>query len=185
VPRKRLASSHRHRFATAALTGCEIRSPSFLSLYQWEFEPKAALNSSSGHPVSSMPSISPSPGSGPTRRGPAHKLSNPSLSAAQTTLSTASALPSTSSAASAPGQPGAPFVPFKEKEIKESEADARLRDRGIDPETWPSKVAFGGKRRVGGSTGKLRRREWIVLGVICLVGAGVRLWRLWQPSSVV
>lgn len=70
---------------------------------------------------------------------------------------------------------------------KESDADARLRDRDQNPSTWPRKdesQAFGGRRRVGGS-GRLRKREWYILGVVCAIATVVRLWKISHPSSVV
>ncbi|KAI9631780.1 putative Dolichyl-phosphate-mannose--protein mannosyltransferase 2 [Dioszegia hungarica] len=77
--------------------------------------------------------------------------------------------------------PSAPIPP------KESDADARLRDRDLDRSSWPTKneiPAMGGRRRVGGS-GRLRKREWYILGAVCCVAAVVRLWKLSHPSSVV
>ncbi|GFZ45426.1 hypothetical protein JCM24511_03152 [Saitozyma sp. JCM 24511] len=116
-----------------------------------------------------MPSISPPPG-GTTRRGPTHKLSNPSLSAPQASTFTAS------------------YVPNRDEKPrgKESLADTRLHERDHGPIKSTSGPAFGGPRR--GSMrgeGKLRRREWLILGGVMVVAAGVRLWRLWQPTSVV
>jgi hypothetical protein len=121
-----------------------------------------------------MPSISPPPGGIPTRRGPTHKLSNPSLSAPQQSGFTAS------------------YTPTRDRDekprSKESLADTRLHERGHGPikSVSTSGPAFGGPRR--GSMrgeGKLRRREWLILAGVMVVAAGVRLWRLWQPTSVV
>jgi dolichyl-phosphate-mannose-protein mannosyltransferase len=81
----------------------------------------------------------------------------------------------------ATGTPSGPVAP------KESGADARLRDRDHNPSTWPRKdetAALGGRRRVGGS-GRLRKREWYILGVVCLIATVVRLWRIHHPTSVV
>ncbi len=60
----------------------------------------------------------------------------------------------------------------------EADADAKLRDRAPEP--------FGGRRgaRAGAMLG-LRRREWIILGAVCVVASFVRLWNLAHPSSVV
>lgn len=65
--------------------------------------------------------------------------------------------------------------------LKESDADARLRDRGNSP----SGPAFGGRRRIGRVDLGLRRREWIILGVVTLLGSFVRLHKLSWPTSVV
>lgn len=92
------------------------------------------------------------------------KTSNPSLSGPETSRVTA--IPSLT---------------------KESDADARLRERELDPANWPKReeqLAFGGRRRIG-TSGKLRKREWYILGVVCVVAAFVRLWKLHHPSSVV
>lgn len=71
---------------------------------------------------------------------------------------------------------------------KESDADARLRDRDMKPSSWPRKEevqALGGRRRIGGGSGKLRKREWYILGIVCAIATVVRLWKLSHPSSVV
>ena len=65
--------------------------------------------------------------------------------------------------------------------LKESDADTRLRDRGSSPSVQP----FGGRRRVGKVDLGLRRREWIILGLVTLLGSFVRLYRLSWPTSVV
>ncbi|BEJ13148.1 hypothetical protein CspHIS471_0303220 [Cutaneotrichosporon sp. HIS471] len=64
----------------------------------------------------------------------------------------------------------------------ESDADTKLRLRD---QPQPG-VAFGGRRgvRAGAMLG-LRRREWIILGAVCVVASFVRLWNLAHPSSVV
>jgi dolichyl-phosphate-mannose-protein mannosyltransferase len=70
---------------------------------------------------------------------------------------------------------------------KESDADARLRERELNPANWPKReeqLAFGGRRRAG-TSGKLRKREWYILGVVCVLAGFVRLWKLHHPSSVV
>lgn len=64
----------------------------------------------------------------------------------------------------------------------EADADARLRDRDDSPTVQP---AFGGKRRVGKVDLGLRRREWVIVSVVCLIGAFVRLHHLSWPTSVV
>ena len=66
--------------------------------------------------------------------------------------------------------------------MKESDADMRLRER--DASTWPSKPAFGG-RKMGKTELGLRKREWVILSGVCLLAAGVRLYRLDYPHSVV
>ena len=67
---------------------------------------------------------------------------------------------------------------------KESEADAKLRDRDLYPP--PSEVAaFGGRRRMGKVDLGLRKREWVILGVVSVLGAFIRLWKLGYPTSVV
>ena len=70
--------------------------------------------------------------------------------------------------------------------MKDADADTRLRDRGLYPP--PSNVdtaAFGGRRRAGKVDLGMRRREWIILGAVCVLGAFIRLWRLSYPTSVV
>jgi hypothetical protein len=67
-----------------------------------------------------------------------------------------------------------------QSKIHESEADARLLNRGVSPAP-----AFGGKRRVGKVNLGLKAREWAVLSLVCVLGAGVRLWNLGWPNSVV
>lgn len=68
----------------------------------------------------------------------------------------------------------------------ESDADAKLRLRGEGSGVSPTSAAFGGRRgaRAGAMLG-LRRREWIILGAVCVVACFVRLWNLAHPSSVV
>jgi dolichyl-phosphate-mannose-protein mannosyltransferase len=63
---------------------------------------------------------------------------------------------------------------------QDADADAKLRDRHERQE------AFGGRKgaRAGALLG-LRRREWIILGAVCVVASFVRLWNLAHPSSVV
>ena len=70
---------------------------------------------------------------------------------------------------------------------KESDADARLRERELNPANWPKReeqAAFGGRRRIG-TSGKLRKREWYILGMVCVLAGFVRLWKLHHPTSVV
>lgn len=64
----------------------------------------------------------------------------------------------------------------------EADADAKLRREPREPRA----DAFGGRRgaRAGARLG-LRRREWIILGAVCVVASFVRLWNLAHPSSVV
>ncbi|OCF40188.1 dolichyl-phosphate-mannose-protein mannosyltransferase [Kwoniella heveanensis CBS 569] len=111
-----------------------------------------------------MPSLSPPPHSNPlTRRSPlssTQSLSNP----------TSSISPSLSQ-------------PTVSKVTAESDADVRLSQRsGVSPGL--AAPAFGGKKRVG-SSGRLGLREYAILGVVLLVGMGVRFHKLDRPDSVV
>ncbi|KAL7419119.1 Dolichyl-phosphate-mannose--protein mannosyltransferase 1 [Cryptotrichosporon argae] len=73
---------------------------------------------------------------------------------------------------------------------QDADADLKLHDRGVrDARAVPSAPAFGGptarRGTRAGTTGGLRRREWAILGVICVIASFVRLWNLASPSSVV
>ncbi|KAL1409751.1 Dolichyl-phosphate-mannose--protein mannosyltransferase 1 [Vanrija albida] len=68
---------------------------------------------------------------------------------------------------------------------EEADADARLRNK----DDGPVSAAFGGPRLRGagraGAIAGLRRREWILVGAICVIASFVRLWNLAHPTSVV
>lgn len=72
---------------------------------------------------------------------------------------------------------------------EEADADARLRHKEDGPVGAASATAFGGPRHRGagraGAIGGLRRREWILVGGICIIASFVRLWNLAHPTSVV
>lgn len=76
--------------------------------------------------------------------------------------------------ASSPADPSRP----------EADADAKLRLKDEGPVVA---TAFGGRRGQGraGAIGGLRRREWIMLAVVCCIASFVRLWNLAYPDSVV
>lgn len=117
-----------------------------------------------------MPSLSP-PTSPARRRSPAPTLST------STSLSQGTPAPAILTKPSNPSlRPGS----------AESDADARLRERSYTP----TPDAFGGQRRgkgprAGAGVGGLKRREWLILGVITGVGGFVRLYKLGWPTSVV
>lgn len=68
---------------------------------------------------------------------------------------------------------------------KESDADARLRNK-LDGPVNASTLPFGGRKLSrAGTVGGLRRREWILLSTVCVIACFVRLWNLSWPTSVV
>ncbi|KAK8858417.1 hypothetical protein IAR55_002644 [Kwoniella newhampshirensis] len=122
-----------------------------------------------------MPSLSPPHQSNPiTRRSPlSYALSSSSPAPSSSAMGLGNPLPQTGIS----------------KVTIESEADTRLRSSssGGSAKSGQSQ-AFGGKRRSGsgsGTTGKMGRREWMILGGIVLVGWWVRMYKIGRPSSVV
>ncbi|ORX40287.1 putative Dolichyl-phosphate-mannose--protein mannosyltransferase 2 [Kockovaella imperatae] len=69
--------------------------------------------------------------------------------------------------------------------MKESDADTKLRDRDLYPPPTVDVASFGGRRRVGKVDLGLKRREWVILAIVSVLGAFIRLWRLSYPTSVV
>ncbi|WVR06164.1 hypothetical protein IAU60_003194 [Kwoniella sp. DSM 27419] len=121
-----------------------------------------------------MPSISPPPHSQPlTRRNPLTAQSG-SLSAA----TNAPVLAPSLSGQHAYQGPAAvqPSVGLS-KVTAESDADTRLRAGGGP--------AFGGKKRHGGSSGKLGVREYAILAGVLVLGFFVRFHKISRPTSVV
>lgn len=105
-----------------------------------------------------MPSLSPPP----TNRVP---LSQPTLAqpvTSKTTFHTLSGQTSNSNS-------------------RDSDADAKLRDRGDSP----SIQAFGGKRRAGKVGLGMKPREWTILVALTVLGSFIRMYRLGWPTSVV
>ncbi|ODO01385.1 hypothetical protein I350_06204 [Cryptococcus amylolentus CBS 6273] len=83
-------------------------------------------------------------------------------------------------------QPSQPST-YTSKVTVESDADARLRDHQSGPQSQPlTKAAFGGRKgSAAGGSGKITKREWIMVGGLVVIGMYARLWKIATPSSVV